>query len=210
MGQITNWNDPAIKALNPRARRCPDLKITPVFRSDGSGTTYNFTDYLSAVSAELEDEVGTRPAGQLPGRASARAARPASPASSPARRARSATSTPRSRSTNHIKFAAIQNAAGKFLFPSLRRIAAAAARVHEGAGEQRAAHRQPAEVGAARVPDRDLHLRHRPQADAHAAELRKMIFWALTQGQKQQYAAKLDSSSKTLDRSRCSSPRRRR
>src|SRR5258705_5632764 len=63
LGQITNWNDPAIKALNKGAS-LPDLKITPVFRSDGSGTSYNFTDYLSAVNAEWKSKIGvsTQPA----------------------------------------------------------------------------------------------------------------------------------------------------
>ncbi len=55
--------------------------------------------------------------------------------------------------TNHIKFAAVKNAAGKFLFPSLRRIAAAAAAFPKVPAQQRDAHREPAEVGAARVPD---------------------------------------------------------
>src|SRR5262249_37941517 len=45
MGQITTWNDPAIKALNPKLS-LPDLKIVPVYRTGNSGTTYNFTDYL--------------------------------------------------------------------------------------------------------------------------------------------------------------------
>src|SRR6187431_279677 len=49
LGNITNWNAGAIKALNPNTN-LPDLKITPVYRSDGSGSTYAFTDYLSAVS----------------------------------------------------------------------------------------------------------------------------------------------------------------
>ena len=66
---------------------------------------------------------------------------------------------------NHIKFAAVRNKAGKFLFPSLRRIEAAAHRVPEGAREQRAAHREPAEVGDARLPDQHLHVRHRPQEE---------------------------------------------
>ena len=48
---ITSWNDAAIKKLNPKLN-LPDTKITPVYRSDGSGTTYNFTDYLSAVSPQ--------------------------------------------------------------------------------------------------------------------------------------------------------------
>src|SRR5258708_37601873 len=45
LGQIANWNDPAIKALNKGAR-LPELKITQVFRSDGYCTTYNLTYYL--------------------------------------------------------------------------------------------------------------------------------------------------------------------
>jgi phosphate transport system substrate-binding protein len=48
-GQITTWNDPAIAALNPDAK-LPDLKVTPVSRSDDSGTTSNFTDYLAAAA----------------------------------------------------------------------------------------------------------------------------------------------------------------
>jgi phosphate transport system substrate-binding protein len=50
-GEIANWNDPAIAALNPDAT-LPDLKITAVHRSDDSGTTTNFTEYLSAVAPE--------------------------------------------------------------------------------------------------------------------------------------------------------------
>jgi phosphate transport system substrate-binding protein len=48
-GKITNWNDPAIAADNPGAT-LPDLKISPVHRSDPSGTTGNFTDYLTATA----------------------------------------------------------------------------------------------------------------------------------------------------------------
>jgi phosphate transport system substrate-binding protein len=48
-GKITKWNDDAIKALNPDAK-LPDLKVTPVHRADDSGTTKNFTDYLTAAS----------------------------------------------------------------------------------------------------------------------------------------------------------------
>ncbi|RKR19916.1 phosphate ABC transporter substrate-binding protein PstS [Arthrobacter oryzae] len=51
-GQIANWNDPAIAALNPGVQ-LPDLKVTPVNRSDDSGTTSNFTDYLSAVAPQV-------------------------------------------------------------------------------------------------------------------------------------------------------------
>ena len=51
-GEVANWNDPAIAAMNPGVQ-LPDLKVTPVNRSDDSGTTTNFTDYLSAVAPSV-------------------------------------------------------------------------------------------------------------------------------------------------------------
>lgn len=51
MGKVTRWNDPRVAVLNPSIA-LPALDITVVHRSDGSGTTYVFTDYLSKVSAE--------------------------------------------------------------------------------------------------------------------------------------------------------------
>ena len=50
LGSIKKWNDPALVAANPGVT-LPDLKILPVYRSDGSGTTYVFTSYLTAVNA---------------------------------------------------------------------------------------------------------------------------------------------------------------
>ena len=58
LGHITNWNDPAIAALNPGVS-FPNLPIVVVHRADGSGTTYIFTDYLSHVSSEWSKNVGT-------------------------------------------------------------------------------------------------------------------------------------------------------
>jgi hypothetical protein len=57
LGKITNWNAPAIKKINP-GKNLPDQQITVVHRSDGSGTTYNFTDYLSSVSKTWKNQVG--------------------------------------------------------------------------------------------------------------------------------------------------------
>lgn len=57
-GKITNWKDPAIKKLNSKIN-FPDMKISVVVRADGSGTTAVFTDYLSQVSKEFKDTVGT-------------------------------------------------------------------------------------------------------------------------------------------------------
>jgi phosphate transport system substrate-binding protein len=58
LGKITNWNDPKIAAANPGVK-LPDLKITPVTRSDGSGTTFVFTQHLSAVSDDWKKGPGT-------------------------------------------------------------------------------------------------------------------------------------------------------
>ena len=57
LGKITKWNDPAIKALNP-ALNLPDTAIAVVHRADGSGTSFNFTNYLSKVNAEWKTKVG--------------------------------------------------------------------------------------------------------------------------------------------------------
>ena len=57
LGKITNWNDAAIKALNP-GLALPDAAIAPVRRADGSGTSFAFTNYLSQVNAEWKAKVG--------------------------------------------------------------------------------------------------------------------------------------------------------
>jgi len=57
LGDITKWNDPRLTALNP-GKRLPDQAITVIHRADGSGTTFNFTDYLATVSKPWADRVG--------------------------------------------------------------------------------------------------------------------------------------------------------
>ena len=57
MGKINRWNDPKLAALNP-GKRLPDTIITVVHRADGSGTTFNWTDYLATVSPEWLSTVG--------------------------------------------------------------------------------------------------------------------------------------------------------
>jgi phosphate transport system substrate-binding protein len=65
LGDIKKWNDPKIVALNAGVT-LPDANINPVYRSDGSGTTFVFTDYLSKVSAEWKSKLGTNTAVQWP------------------------------------------------------------------------------------------------------------------------------------------------
>ncbi len=57
LGKITKWNDAALTALNPGVA-LPDAAIAPVRRADGSGTSFNFTNYLSKVNAEWKSKVG--------------------------------------------------------------------------------------------------------------------------------------------------------
>lgn len=64
-GKITKWNDPKIEALNP-GLKIPGTTITPVFRSDGSGTTYAFVRYLSKISPAWRNEVGYATSVQFP------------------------------------------------------------------------------------------------------------------------------------------------
>ena len=65
LGKVTTWNDPAIAKLNPNLH-LPSSRITVVHRSDGSGTSFNFTDYLSKVSADWKAKVGEGTAVQWP------------------------------------------------------------------------------------------------------------------------------------------------
>ena len=65
LGTITKWDDPAIKKLNPKLT-LPSAAISVVHRADGSGTTFNFTDYLSKVSADWKSKVGSGTAVEWP------------------------------------------------------------------------------------------------------------------------------------------------
>ena len=65
LGNITKWNDSRIAALNVDVN-LPDLKITPTYRSDGSGTTFVFSDFLSKVSPRWAEQLGTAKALKWP------------------------------------------------------------------------------------------------------------------------------------------------
>ncbi|MBR1206000.1 MULTISPECIES: phosphate ABC transporter substrate-binding protein PstS [unclassified Bradyrhizobium] len=65
LGKITKWDDAAIKKLNPKAK-LPSEAISVVHRADGSGTTFNFTDYLSKVSPDWKSKIGSGTAVEWP------------------------------------------------------------------------------------------------------------------------------------------------
>src|SRR5207247_6673975 len=65
LGTIKSWSDPKVAADNPGVT-LPNANVTPVFRSDSSGTTFAFTDYLAKVSPEFKSKVGAGTAVTFP------------------------------------------------------------------------------------------------------------------------------------------------
>jgi len=127
LGKIKNWNDPAIAKENPDAK-LPAKAIATVHRSDGSGTTKIFVDYLSAVNEEWKKGPGNGTSVNWPGGLGAKGNEGVTG---------TLTSTPGSMGyvelayavQNKLSFAAIKNKAGKFILPSLESTTAAAAGV---------------------------------------------------------------------------------
>jgi phosphate transport system substrate-binding protein len=189
MGQITNWNDPAIGALNKGAT-LPDLKITPVWRTGNSGTSYNFTDYLSSVDSDWKTKYGVGQAVSWPAGtgASGSAGVAGVVANTPGAMCYVDTAFALS---SHLHFAALQNAAGKFIFPSIRNVAAAGATITKVPATNELHIVNPAKTAPLAYPLATYTYIILPMKSAHAAELRKMVFWALTQGQATKYTAKL-------------------
>jgi phosphate transport system substrate-binding protein len=189
MGQITNWNDPAIKALNPKASM-PDLKITPVYRTGNSGTTYNFTDYLSAVCGSWKSQIGAGQAVNWPA---------GTGASGSAGVAGVVANTPGAicyvdtafALSSHLHFAAIKNKAGNFIYPSIRNVAAAGDAVKSVPAGNELHIVNPPKANAAAYPIATYTYIILPAKSSKATELRKMVYWALTQGQQGKYTAKL-------------------
>ena len=129
MGKITNWNDPKIAALNP-GKTFPNQSITVVHRADGSGTTFNWTDYLSTVSKEWADTVGKGAAVKWPAPTSI-GGRGNEGVAANVQRTRGAIGYVEYAyaKKNNIPYMAVQNAAGNFVRPDDASFAAAAAGV---------------------------------------------------------------------------------
>jgi phosphate transport system substrate-binding protein len=189
LGQITSWNDPAIAKLNPGAN-LPSTKITPVFRSDGSGTSYAFTDYLSSISPDWKNKIGVSTQPAFPAGIGAKGS--SGVAGVVSRTDGAVTYVDVAYATkNHIHFAAVKNAAGKFLFPSLRRIEAAALAFPKVPANNEMHIVNPPKSAPLAYPISTYTYIVVHQTTPKAAELRKMIFWALTTGQGPQFTNKL-------------------
>jgi phosphate transport system substrate-binding protein len=188
-GKITMWDDPAIKALNPKAT-IPSLKITPVYRTGNSGTTYNFTDYLSSVDPGWKTNIGTGQSVNWP---------TGTGASGSAGVAGVVANTPGAicyvdtafAVTNHLRFASIKNAAGKFINPSIRAVEAAGASVKSVPANNEIHIVNPPASNPTAYPISTFTYIIVPLKTQLATPLRKMIFWALTTGQQSKYTARL-------------------
>ncbi len=182
LGQITNWNDPAIAKLNPGVT-FPNLAITPVFRSDGSGTTYNFTQYLSSVSPTFNTKVGVATTVAFPvgvgGKGNSGVAGVISQTSGAIGYTDVAYAV-----QSHFQTAMIQNAAGKWLLPSNANIQAAANTVTSVPEGNAISIVNPHKNFPTAYPICTFTYVMIPQVTPNAPLLRQFIFWALTAGQK--------------------------
>jgi phosphate transport system substrate-binding protein len=190
LGTITNWNDPRIQALNPKFT-LPNLSITPVHRSDGSGDTYAFTNYLSDISPSWASSIGYATTVAWPGGVGASGNSGVAGVIASTAGAigyiSAAYTLP-----NHLTVAAVQNAAGYYATPGLRNIEAAAA----------AFTKENSTTFTVNSTGVEIHIVDPPksaktaypistysniifqQQSPVATELRHIIYWALTVGDK--------------------------
>jgi phosphate transport system substrate-binding protein len=182
LGKVKKWNDAALKKLNPGVN-LPDTDIVPIFRSDGSGTTYNFTDYLAKVSPEWKSKVGTGTQVNFPTGVGGRGS--------------SGVSAVLSRTNggiiyvdvafalrSHFSFFAVKNKAGRFQLPGTRGIKAAMATVKHVTPDNKISIVDPAKSAPTAYPICTFTYVILPMKSDNAAALRKYVFWGMTSGVK--------------------------
>ncbi len=181
MGQITTWNDPAIAKLNAGVS-LPSTKITIAHRSDNSGTTFNFTDYLSSVSPSWRSAVGSGVAVSWPvgvgGKGSAGLAAVVTQTPGAVGYVDVAYSL-----HNHLSFFAMKNASGKFTTPGLKGIIAAASSDQKPDAHNALSIVNPPKKYPLAYPISTYTYVIVPTKSAKAPDLRRFLFWAVTKGQ---------------------------
>jgi len=182
LGKISRWNDPRLTKINPGAK-LPSQQITVIHRSDGSGTTYNLSDYLSKVSPEWKSRVGRGTALNWPTGVGARGSSGVSAALSETNGGITYVDIAFSLA-NHFKFAAVQNRAGKFQIPGLNAIKAAGATILRVAPDNGGISIvDPAKRVPLAYPICTFTYVIVPKQTSKAADLKRFIKWALTKGQ---------------------------
>jgi phosphate transport system substrate-binding protein len=192
LGKIDFWDNSRIKKIN-KGKDLPHLKIVPVFRSDGSGTTYNFTDYLSSVSREWKNKVGNSTQVQFPAGVGARGSNGV--ASTVKQTPGGVTYVDVAYSLkNHFKFFKVQNKAGKFTVPGAQGIKSAASLIKKVPANN--------EMHIVNPPANKKYLNAYPictftyvllqkNTGSNAGAVKEFVKWAVTKGQTVEGAQKL-------------------
>lgn len=178
LGKVKKWNDPKIVALNPGVT-LPDLDITPVYRSDGSGTSYNFTDYLSKVSPDFSSKIGktTQPPFTVGvgARGSAGVTGVVSRTSGGITYADVAFAL-----KNRLFFFAVKNAAGKFTLPGIKQITAAATTVTSVPADNALSIVDPPKTNPDAYPIGTFTWVIAPTKSSKAAALKRFMLYAIS------------------------------
>ena len=185
LGKITQWNDPAVRAINPGVTM-PDTKITVARRSDGSGTTYNFTEYLSAVSPTWRTQVGFSTAVNWPvgvgARGSSGVAGVVKSTEGAIGYADAAYAI-----TNKITMASIRNRAGFYTLPGLKNVKAALSTLPARVTNLSQLKIVDPPKSAGRFAygiSTFTYVIVPTKSGDKAADLRKFVYWAVTAGQR--------------------------
>jgi len=184
LGQITKWDDAKIKAVN-KGVNLPSTDITPVFRSDSSGTSFNYTTYLNTVSKQWKSQVGRGTSVHWPTGVGARGSSGVAGVVSRTPGALGYADIAYSLK-NHLKFFSVQNRAKKFARPGLAGIQAAAQ-------ADRKFNSQSNELSIVNPPGSKRFAKAYPictytyvilrTTSPQAALLKPFVTWALTTGQ---------------------------
>jgi phosphate transport system substrate-binding protein len=182
MGKITSWNAPKIAALNPGVS-LPSMKITPVYRTDGSGDTFAFTNYLSQVSPEFKAAIGNSTQVKWPVGIGGKGNSGVGGALK---------STPGSIGyiaiayvlAEEFDYALIKNAAGNYPVPGIPSISAAAAALKEVPANNEVSIVNPPASAPAAYPISTFTYALVPLSSPKASTLKPFLKWAITTGQK--------------------------
>jgi phosphate ABC transporter phosphate-binding protein len=188
LGKVTTWDDPKIAASNPNVT-LPALKIVPVHRSDSSGDTYAFTNYLSHVSPEWKASVGTSTEVAFPGGIGGKgnSGVGGAIASTPGAIGYIAISYVLA---NKLDFALIANAAGNYPVPDVASIEAAAKTLKSVPSDNEVSIVDPPASAPGAYPISTFTYALVPLKSPKAATLKAFLKWAITAGQK--FGPKLD------------------
>jgi len=188
-GKITKWNDPKIKAANPKAK-LPGLTITPVFRSDGSGDTYTFTNYLSKISPAWKNEVGYATTVGFKAGVGAKGNAGITSTVAKTQGAIGYISASYLIAAGSLGVAAVENKAGNFEFPNLKNIEEAASTVKSLPASNTISITNPPKKASGAYPISTFTYAIVPHSAPQKGFLQQFLNYAITKGQA--YGAALD------------------